>query len=144
LAEALPEALAKEYGNKHILRVITKHEGETIYYPVTAYDGLEVWTTVRDEELIFSEQKRSLEYMTSHIGSGKIAAVFQTDCLARGRFLFNRVIKDEIIGMMQSAFAQNGEIPPWFGNYGFGEYTRLGGINTYHNYSTALLALYRK
>ncbi|GHT37982.1 hypothetical protein FACS189427_11720 [Planctomycetales bacterium] len=144
LAEELPEEFVEEYGNKHILRVITKRDGEIIYYPVTAYDGMKVWVTVRDEDLIFSEQRRSLEYMASHIGSEKIAAVFQTDCLARGRFLFNRVIKDEIIGMMQSAFAQNGEIPPWLGNYGFGEYTRLGGVNTFHNYSTALLALYRK
>ncbi|MCL2742302.1 MAG: hypothetical protein FWE67_00455 [Planctomycetaceae bacterium] len=144
LAEELPEEHANEYGNKHILRVVTKREGETIYYPVTAYDGMKVWTTIRDEDLIFSEQSRSLEYMTAAIGSGKVAAVFQTDCLARGRFLFNRIIKDEIISMMQSAFSRDGEIPPWLGNYGFGEYARLGGINTFHNYSTALLALYRK
>jgi small ligand-binding sensory domain FIST len=27
--------------------------------------------------------------------------------------------------------------------YGFGEYARLGGRNAYHNYTTALAALYR-
>jgi hypothetical protein len=27
--------------------------------------------------------------------------------------------------------------------YGFGEFARLGGRNAYHNYTTALYALYR-
>jgi hypothetical protein len=28
--------------------------------------------------------------------------------------------------------------------YGFGEFARLAGRNSYHNYTTALAALYRK
>ncbi|MDR2345861.1 MAG: hypothetical protein LBE18_07315 [Planctomycetaceae bacterium] len=143
LAEELTPELAKEYGNPHILRVITKHDGEVMYYPVTCSEGLKLWITSRDENLIFSEQKRSLEYLQSNIGNGKPAAVFQTDCLARGRFLFNRIVKDEIITMMHNALSVDNIIPPWLGNYGFGEYARLGGKNTYHNYSTALLVLYR-
>ncbi|MDR1727589.1 MAG: hypothetical protein LBT74_06630 [Acidobacteriota bacterium] len=144
LAEELPAKLAEEYGNKHILRVITKHDGETMYYPVTCPEDLNVWVTMRDEELIFSEQQRSLDYLKAEIGDGKTVAVFQTDCLARGRFIFNRIMKDEIIGMMQSALSADGVVPAWLGNYGFGEYARLGGVNAYHNYSTALLVLYRK
>lgn len=144
LAEALPSDLAEEYGNPHILRVVTKHDGETIYYATTCRDGMELWLTTRDEELIFSEQKRSLEYLKSEIGEGKPVAVFQTDCLARGRFLFNRIVKDEIIAMMHDALSADGVVPAWLGNYGFGEYARLGGKNAYHNYSTALLVLYRR
>jgi hypothetical protein len=143
LAEELPPELAEEYGNAHILRVITKHDGEVIHYPVTCYDGMRVWLTVRDENLIFSEQQRSLDYLKAEIRTGKPVAVFQTDCLARGRFLFNRVVKDEIIAMMHTALSTDGVVPAWLGNYGFGEYTRLGGKNAYHNYSTALLVLYR-
>lgn len=144
LAEELSPELAAEYGNPHILRVITKHDGDTMYYPVTAYDGLKVWLTIRDEDLIFSEQRRALDYLKEKIAGGKPVAVFQTDCLARGRFLFNRIVKDEIIAMMHDAFSTGGEVPPWLGNYGFGEYARLGGKNDYHNYSTALLVLYRR
>ncbi|MDR2117253.1 MAG: hypothetical protein LBP87_12820 [Planctomycetaceae bacterium] len=143
LAEKLPPELAQEYGNSHILRVVTKHDGEIMYYPVTCKEGLKLWLTSRDENLIFSEQQRSLEYLQANIGNGKPVAVFQTDCLARGRFLFNRVVKDEIITMMHTALSVDGIVPPWLGNYGFGEYARLGGKNTYHNYSTALLVLYR-
>lgn len=144
LAEELPKDLAVEYGNSHILRVITKYDEDgAIYYPTTVKDGLKFWLTSRDEDLIFSEQQRSLEYIKKETGGNKIVAVFQTDCLARGRFLFNKVMKDEIMGMMHSVLSNDGDIPPWIGMYGFGEYARLGGKNSYHNYSTALLVLFR-
>jgi hypothetical protein len=145
LAEKLPENLAAEYGNPHILRVITKYDSDgAVYYPVTAKEGLQVWLTSRDEDLIFSEQRRSLEWICEKMGGRKPVAVFQTDCLARGRFLFNKVVKDEIIAMMHSFLNdQNNQTPPWLGMYGFGEYSHLGGRNAYHNYSTALLTLYR-
>jgi hypothetical protein len=144
LAEKLPKELAEEYGNQHILRVITKYDADgAIYYPVTCKAGLRFWLTTRDEDLIFSEQQKSLDYLVAQKGEHKTVAVFQTDCLARGRFLFNKVMKDEIIAMMHTALSSDGKVPPWLGMYGFGEYARLGNRNTYHNYSTALLVLYR-
>lgn len=146
LAEKLPDDLAEEYGNRHILRVLTKYDPDgTVYYPVTAPEGLQVWLTSRDEDLIFSEQRRSLEWICARMNGRKPVAVFQTDCLARGRFLFNKVVKDEIIAMMHSFLNdESGQTPPWLGMYGFGEYAQLGGRNAYHNYSTALLTLYRE
>lgn len=146
LAEKLPEDLALEYGNPHILRAITKYDPDgTVYYPVTAREGLELWLTSRDEDLIFSEQRRSLEWICDRMNGQKPVAVFQTDCLARGRFLFNKVVKDEIIAMMHSFLNdETGQTPPWLGMYGFGEYAQLGGRNAYHNYSTALLTLHRQ
>ena len=144
LAEELTPELAEELGSPHTLRVISKRDGETIFYPVTCRDGLKVWLTTRDEDLIFAEQKRALDWLCEKLGGSKPVAVFQTDCLARGRFLFNRIVKDEIIAMMHDAFSTDGVVPPWLGNYGFGEYAKLGGKNDYHNYSTALLVLFRK
>lgn len=144
LAEELPPDLAKEYGNPHILRVVTQHGDDgTMFYPVTCKPGLRLWLTLRDEDLIFSEQRRALGDMSSAMGDRHPVAVFQTDCLARGRFLFNKVVKDELIAMMQDALSGPGGVPAWLGMYGFGEYTRLGGRNAYHNYSSALAALYR-
>ena len=145
LAEKLPEHLATEYGNTHILRAITRYDADgTLHYATTCPEGLELWLTTRDEDLIFSEQERSLKCMVQEMNGGTPVAVFQTDCLARGRFLFNKVVKDEIIALMHSFLNDNsGGIPPWLGMYGFGEYAHLGGKNTFHNYSTALLALYR-
>jgi hypothetical protein len=144
LGEKLTDDLAKEYGNQHILRVVTKHDGNDMYYATEIPEGTELWLTTRDEELIFSEMDRMADVMKQRINGKEVVAVFHADCLARGRFLFNRIIKDELVSKMQYPFYNNGECPAWLGMYGFGEFARLGGQNTYHNYTTALYVLYRK
>jgi small ligand-binding sensory domain FIST len=52
-------------------------------------------------------------------------------------------MKDEIVAMMQNTFLNEGEIPPWLGMYGFGEFCPLAGKNIFHTYTTSLLVLYR-
>ena len=144
LAEELSPELAQEYGNSHILRVVTHHtdEGEIIYATEVPV-GTKLWLTVRDEERIFADMDRMMLSMEQRYPDSKPVAVFQADCLARGRRLFDRVMKEELVHRMQQPMATDGEIPAWFGMYGFGEYARLGGCNSYHNYTTALAALYR-
>lgn len=143
LAELLSNHDAKEYGNKHILRVVTKHDGDKIYYATSCPKGTQLWLTVRDEELIFSEMNRMVNTMTERAKDKKPIAVFHADCLARGRYLTNRVLKEELVFQMQTPFYSNGVCPPWLGMYGFGEFARLNGKNTYHNYTTALYVIYR-
>jgi hypothetical protein len=143
LGEKLSPELAAEYGNEHLLRVVTKHDGNDMYYATECPVGTELWLTTRDEELIFSEMDRMVAEMNKRAGGKKPVAIFHADCLARGRFLFNRIIKEELVSKMQNPFYVNGECPPWLGMYGFGEFARLGGKNTYHNYTTALYVIYR-
>jgi hypothetical protein len=143
LAEKLSDEMAKEYGNAHILRAVTKHVDHAMYYTTNCPVGTQLWLTKRDEELIFSEMDRMVEVMNERTDGKKPVAVFHADCLARGRFLFNRIIKEELVGKMQFPFYINGECPPWLGMYGFGEFARLGGENMYHNYTTALYVIYR-
>lgn len=144
LAEQLPADLALEYGNKHILRVVTHHDGDTILYSTTIKEGTRLWLTTRDEDLIFKEMDRMVGRMAERIKGHELVAVFHADCLARGRFLFNRVLKEELVNRMQFPFSKDGDCPPWLGMYGFGEFARLGGINMYHNYTTALYVIYRQ
>lgn len=144
LAEELTPGRAKEYGNQHILRVVTHHDGDTILYATTISEGTKLWLTTRDEDLIYKEMDRMVNTMADRIKGHKVVAVFHADCLARGRFLFNRVLKEELVNRMQFPFMVNGECPPWLGMYGFGEYARLSDKNEYHNYTTALYAIYRK
>jgi hypothetical protein len=144
LAEKLSPELAMEYGNDHILRVVTSHDGETMLYATTCKTGTELWLTIRDEPLIFNEMDHMVKEMDSSMKGRKPIAVFHADCLARGRFLFNRVLKEELVSRMQYPFSRNGECPPWLGMYGFGEFARLGGKNCFHNYTTALYTIYRK
>lgn len=145
LAEQLPAELAAEYGNPHILRVVTKRDADgTMHYATEIKVGTKLWLTVRDEDRIFSDMDRMMEQMTARAGDHKPVAVFHADCLARGRFLFNRVMKEELVSRMQYPLSKDGAPPPWLGMYGFGEFARLGGNNTYHNYTTAIYAIYRQ
>ena len=145
LAERLPDDLADEYGNPHILRVVTHHDADgAIVYATEVAEGTQVWLTVRDEDLIFSDMDRMLGAMDERRPAQRPVAVFQADCLARGRRLFNVVMKEELVHRMQQPFSGDGVIPPWFGMYGFGEYACLGGRNAYHNYTPSLAALYRQ
>jgi hypothetical protein len=150
LAIALDPALADEYGNKHILRMGLPQESTgAIRLSVSVKEGDQFYLTTRDEDLIFSEQKKALAALQESVaanspdGAPRPVAVFQTDCLLRGRTLFNKVMKDEIITMMQNAFLNGGETPPWLGMYGFGEFCPLAGENLFHTYTTSLLVLYR-
>ncbi|MDL2317622.1 FIST C-terminal domain-containing protein [Eubacteriales bacterium OttesenSCG-928-A19] len=145
LAKRLPDDLAKEYGSTHILRGAAqdKEQGGVMLLSVSTQAGEEFWLTMRDEALIFSEQEKALAYLQAELDGHSPVAVFQADCLARGRTLFNKVMKDEIIGMMQSALSDGEETPPWLGMYGFGEFCPLGGRNAFHTYTTSLMVLYR-
>jgi hypothetical protein len=150
LAFPLPPDLAAEYGNEHLLRLgLPVEDTGAIRLSVAAREGDRIYLTTRDEDLIFSEQQKALELLRREIiarsegGRMRPVAVFQTDCLLRGRTMFDKVVKDEIIGMMQNAFQKDGETPPWLGMYGFGEFCPLGGKNLFHTYTTSLLVLYR-
>lgn len=145
IAEPLSEEMAENYGNNHILRVVTHvDEDGALVYPTNCEQGASIWLTVRDEERIFNDLDRLIKVMSGHADGRKPVAVFQADCLARGRRLFKRIMKEELVERMQHPFCNDGKVPPWLGMYGFGEYARLNGVNTYHNYTTALAAIYRK
>lgn len=144
LAELLPPAEAEEYGSPHILRVVTKRDPDgTMHYATHCPEGTKLWLTMRDEALIFRDMDRMMQQIVERGRGREVAAVFHADCLARGRYLFDRVMKEELVGAMQYPLSSGGQVPPWLGMYGFGEFARLGGRNQYHNYTTAIYALYR-
>jgi hypothetical protein len=144
LAERLSPELAKLYGNDHILRAVTaRDENGHILYATTCPVGTKMWLTIRDEELIFRDMDRMMDSMVATIDGRSIEAVFHADCLARGRLLFNRVMKEELVSRMQYPLSTDGTPPPWLGMYGFGEFARLGEDNEYHNYTTAIYAVCR-
>ncbi|MCG8331686.1 MAG: hypothetical protein MI974_28610, partial [Chitinophagales bacterium] len=96
-----------------------------------------------DEQIIFFFFLFMLERLVEQIGDQQIVGIFHTDCAARGRAMFNQIVKDEIIEAMQSPLMKEGSIP-WLGMYGFGEFTRLNDKNLFHNYTTSIYALVRK
>jgi hypothetical protein len=144
LAEELDGDRAAEYGNSHILRAVTSREEDgAMNYTTTVREGLRLWLTVRDETRIFEDLDRMTSRVVALANDRAPVVVFHADCLARGRHLFNRILKEELVSRMQAPFMDDGQTPPWIGIYGFGEFARLGGKNEYHNYTTAIYAIYR-
>lgn len=145
IAIELPEDSAEKYGNTHILRVITHVDDDgSLVLPVHCPVGTKIWLTERDEEKIFNDMDRMTSILVDKLSGKKPVAVFQADCLARGRALFNRIMKEELVQRMQFPFSEDGDTPPWLGIYGFGEFATLNGRNTFHNYTTSLAILYRR
>ncbi|MCB9048684.1 MAG: FIST C-terminal domain-containing protein [Lewinellaceae bacterium] len=145
LAELLPDEYHQTYDNQHILRVIVKvdEEDKSFYLPVDCSEGTRLWLTQRDENLIFSGLERMIQLLSERIEGQETVAVFHTDCAARGRAMFNKIVKDEIIEKMQSPLMKGRRLP-WLGMYGFGEFTKLNGKNLFHNYTTSIYALVRR
>ena len=138
MAEDLPGDLHEEYGNTHILRVIAKKEMDgSIYMPVNCPEGTKLWLTRRDEKRIFDGLDKMLKQIVNRCDGRQPIAVFHADCGARGRLLFNCVLKDEIVSRMQCSLCGNEDVP-WLGMYGFGEFAKTGGRNRIYNYTTAL------
>ncbi|MEL6545094.1 MAG: FIST N-terminal domain-containing protein [Myxococcota bacterium] len=139
----LDSDLQNSYDNPQILRVIVKTEEDgSFYMPVDVKVGEKFYLTERDEELIFAGLERMMNNLTGRLGGKPPVAVFHTDCAARGRALFGRILKDEIVQRMQAPVCQ-GEQVPWLGMYGFGEFTQLSGRNFFHNYTTSLYCIIR-
>lgn len=143
VAAALPPDLHEPYANSHILRVVTKQDDTgAVYLPVDCPVGTRLWLTQRDEQQIFDKLDDMLVQLIDECGDKELVAVFHADCGARGRSLFNRVLKDEIVGRMQMPLFERKQVP-WLGMYGLGEFARLGDRNAFHNYTTALYILVR-
>jgi hypothetical protein len=139
----LNAALAEEYGDSHLLRVITKREADgTLVMPVTCPAGTKLSLMRRDEARIFRNLDVMMNQIRKALGNRKIVAVFHADCGARGRLTLDRIAKDEIVREMQRPLFGDAT-GPWLGMYGFGEFARLGGKNEFHNYTTALYVIHR-
>lgn len=144
LGRELPEELHDEYGNTHtLLAVLGKDEDGSIVLAEVCPSGTKLCLAVRDEERMFADLDKMVEQLTGRCKGRKPYAVFHADCAARGRWSFNRVLKDEIVCRMQYPLIQDTNVP-WLGIYGFGEFSQLGGRNRFHMYTTSLFVILKK
>jgi small ligand-binding sensory domain FIST len=144
VGEALTPQEAAEYGDSHLLRVITRRMPDgTLLMPTSPRTGTRLALMRRDEERIFRNLDVMMRQIREAVAGREVVAVFHADCGARGRLTLDRVAKDEIVKAMQSPLSSDGAVGPWLGMYGFGEFARLGGRNRFHNYTTALYVITR-
>lgn len=141
----LPEAEQSDYFNRHIIRVPIKvdHEHRSFYLPASCPVGTRLTLMQRDERYIFEGVDGLIGRLQAALAGRRPLAVLHADCMARGRLMFDRVAKDEIISKMQIPLRGEAHIP-WLGIYGYSEFCRVGKKNGLHSYTTSLCLLVRR
>jgi hypothetical protein len=143
LAEELPADFEEEYGSKYALRSQVGNPADSsIELPVSCKEGTKLLLAKRDEKGMFEGVDRMTRQIREDLKGALPVAVFHADCLLRGRFSINRILKDEFINSMQYPLCQ-GEPVPWLGLYAGGEIAMIAGKNWYHTFTSALSVLYR-
>lgn len=142
-AEEIPAELEEEYGSRYVLRSLFGNvKDNSFYYPSVCKEGTNLLLAKRDEKGMFDGVDRITKRIQESLKGKKPLAVFHTDCLLRGRFSINRVLKDEIINRMQYPICM-GDPTPWLGFYSGGEIAMIGGKNWVHTFTSSLSVIHR-
>jgi hypothetical protein len=142
-AREIPEPLREENGSKYLLFVcIGKNDDNSILLSIKCPEGMKFWLTKRDERMMFEGVDRMVKKIVDKLEGRIPVAVFHADCVLRGRFSLDRILKDEIINRMQSPICRGEEIP-WLGLYSAGEFLMLGGETWFQQISSSLFVIYR-
>jgi len=143
LAIELPDELHEEYASRYLVFGALPQPDRSIRGMSELPEGGKLWLTKRNENQIHDGIERLMVKLLDRCEGRKPVAVFHADCAARGKLLFNRIIKEEIIGQLQYPLCK-GENIPWFGMYGGAEYTPLAGKNRIHTYTTSLYVIVKR
>jgi hypothetical protein len=112
-AKEIPEELWEENGSKYLISVnMGKNEDNSIILPVACPHGMKLRLTKRDEKMMFDGVDIIVNKILHDLQGRKPVAVLQADCVLRGRFSLERILKDEIINHMQAPICK-GENVPW-------------------------------
>jgi hypothetical protein len=142
-AREIPEKLRKENESRFLISVIMgKFDDGSVILPIEFPKGTKLYLTKRDEKMMFDGVELMVKKILDELNGKKPVAVFQTDCVLRGKFSLDRILKDEITNHMQSPICR-GEDIPWIGFYSGGEYLMLGGEAWFQQISSSLFVVYR-
>jgi hypothetical protein len=145
LGTALNEPEKEEYDNECILRapLLVDENRKSFIMPAPVQQGIKLISCQRNEDYLFEGMKRLGGRLLGQLEGREPVAIFQIDCMARGRLTMGKIEKDEIIKILQNAVMGDSTIP-WLGDYGFGEFAKLCNVNRFHNYTTSLSMIVRK
>jgi 2,4-dienoyl-CoA reductase-like NADH-dependent reductase (Old Yellow Enzyme family) len=144
LASELPAELHEEYGSPYIMigAAPSSPDGGVVYNSRNVQNGTKVWLTRRTEEKVNEGVDWMMVKILERLDGRRPVAVFQADCVARGKYFANKVIKDEIVHRLQYPLVRGEELP-WLGMYGGGELTPISGRNELQIYTSSLYVLAR-
>ncbi|MCX6253921.1 MAG: FIST C-terminal domain-containing protein [Bacteroidia bacterium] len=141
-AMELPSELHKEYGSRYrIVGALPLPDGSL--FGLSCTEGTRLWLSRRNEARIHDGVERLMVKILDRCDGRLPVAVFHADCAARGRMMFNRIMKEEIVSQLQFPLCR-GENIPWLGMFGGTEFSPLKGKNMIHQYTTSLFVLVRK
>jgi 2,4-dienoyl-CoA reductase-like NADH-dependent reductase (Old Yellow Enzyme family) len=143
LAIELPPEVHEEYGSRYLVFGALPRPDMSIYGMLALPEKGKLYLTRRNENKILDGVERLMVQILDRIEGRKPVAVFHADCAARGKLLFNQIIKEEIISKLQYPLCR-GEDIPWFGMYGGAEYTPLAGKNCVQTYTTSLYVIVKR
>jgi hypothetical protein len=139
----IPEELWKENESKFLISVVMgKNDDRSIFLPIECHNGMKLYLTKRNEKMMFEGVDLMVRKIVDELQGRSPVAVFQTDCVLRGRFSLDRILKDEITNHMQAPICR-GEDIPWLGFYSGGEFVMLGGEAWFQQISSSLFVIYR-
>jgi hypothetical protein len=143
LGTSLSDAEQKAYDNKYKLRapLVLSEDGNSMMLQSRVPEGTVLTSCQRDEEYLMNSVAGLNKRVTDQYNGKKPIAVFQTDCMARGRMSNGVIEKEEIINNLQTGIT-DGETP-WLGLYAFGEFAKLNEKNYYHNYTSSISVILR-
>lgn len=102
-------------------------------------DGTELWLARRDKKLIWSGIRKISRQINEQLNGVKPKFVFQFECVGRGKVVFREREKIELAKTLQKDL---GEDLPWIGFYTYGEIGPVAGVNSFHNFTSVIVAVY--
>ena len=144
LAKEIPGKSYEEYDSKYRIvgGLFPEPDGSLLTLGASP-EGTKLCLARANEKKVFEGVDQMMTRILKQLDGRQPVAVFHSDCAARGKLLFNRIMKDEIISRLQYP-ACKGENIPWLGIYGGGELTPVGGKNQLLMYTSSLYVLVHK
>jgi len=144
LAKEIPGKSCEEYDSKYrIVGGLLPEPDGSLFTLGPSPEGTKLWLARANEKKVFEGADQMMTRILKQLDGRQPVAVFHSDCSGRGKLLFNRIMKDEIINRLQYPICK-GENIPWLGIYGGGELTPVGGKNQLLMYTSSINVLVRR
>ncbi|MCX6253923.1 MAG: FIST C-terminal domain-containing protein [Bacteroidia bacterium] len=144
LATEIPGKSYEEYDSRYrIVGGLIPEADGSLFTSGPSPAGTKLWLARGNEKKVFDGADQMMTRILKRLEGRNPVAVFHSDCSGRGKALFNRIMKDELINRLQYPICK-GENIPWLGIYGGGEFTPLGGKNQMLLYTSSLYVLAKR
>ena len=117
-------------------------DDSSLVYPVQVKDGTRLFSSKRDDKLIFSDAEALSKRMHQKLKDNKPLAVLHVECGSRGSLYYNKSERMKLLNNMQESICANRKIP-WLGWYASGEFGSISSNNNYLHFSTVICVITR-